>query len=76
MLEIQKSITYDAEYYLCSHESICTRDEIISYWNQINMGAEITSGCNQKDEAILKFQSKYGKIPNREEMFFIESFFE
>lgn len=73
---IKEVDTYDAEYYLCSHESICTKDEIISYWNQINMGAEITLGCKRKEDAITKCQNKYGKIPNREEMFFIESFFE
>lgn len=68
--------TYEAEYYLCSHESICTKDEMMSYWNQINMGFQVTLGCKDKDEAIVRFQKKYGRVPNKEDLFFIESFFE
>lgn len=66
--------TYDAEYYLCSHESICKKDEIISYWNLINMGLQVTLGCKNEDEAIVRFQNKYGRIPSKEEIFLLRVF--
>lgn len=66
---------YDWNYVLCAHESICNKEEMISYWNNINLAAEITMDCNLKEEAIYKFEIKYGCRPSTEELFFIESFF-
>lgn len=67
--------SYEAEYYLCSHESICTREEIDTYWNQIKAGAELTENCKDKEEAINKFKEKYNGEPVGDDLFFIESFF-
>jgi hypothetical protein len=29
---------YEAYYYLCSQESVRTRDEIVDYWDKLRMG--------------------------------------
>lgn len=65
---------YDAKYYLCSHESLCTREEIVSYWKQLNMGAKITETCKNIDEAIIEFRNLYQTEPKEEDLFFIKSF--
>ncbi len=65
---------YDAKYYLCSHESICTKEEMIGYWEQLRMGSKITDTCNNIDEAISEFRRVYNKEPNSEDIFFIRSF--
>jgi glyoxylase-like metal-dependent hydrolase (beta-lactamase superfamily II) len=65
---------YDVEYYLCSHETICTREEMESYFKQLRMGAAITESCNNFDEAIIKYKKNYGAEPSDEDLFFIKSF--
>ncbi len=65
---------YDAEHYLCSHESICSRDEMISYFNQLRMGAEMTKGCNNLEKSIAKYKNAYQSEPNDEDLYFIKSF--
>ncbi|MGB8451174.1 MAG: hypothetical protein WCD89_02480 [Anaerocolumna sp.] len=58
-------ICQEADYYLYSHESVCTRDEIVDYWDKLRRGAEIagTSG---------NFEFK--KEPSEDDIFFIKSF--
>jgi len=65
---------YKADYYLISHEPICTREEIKTYWKQLQMGAAMTKYSNNLDEAVLEFKKAYGKEPTNEELFFIKSF--
>lgn len=68
--------TYEADYYLCSHESICTREEIESYWKDLNMGLDMTKGCSTKEEAITNFKNRYNRDPSKNDLFFLESFCE
>ena len=65
---------YDAEYYLCSHETICTKEEMESYFKQLRTGDIITESCNNLDEAIIKFRKIYDAEPSDEDIFFIKSF--
>lgn len=73
-LNIKEIEQYDAEFYLCSHESICTKEEMKNYWKQLRMGAQITDTCNNLDDAILEFKKLYNREPDNEDMFFIKSF--
>lgn len=72
---MQEVDSYDSEFYICSHESMCTKEEMISYFEQIKMGADITKNCETKEEAIGAFIEKYEKEPSKEEIFFLESFY-
>lgn len=65
---------YDAKYYLCSHESLCTREEIEAYWKQLHMGAKLTDTCINLEDAIVEFKKIYGVEANDEDIFFIKSF--
>lgn len=67
--------TYEADYYLCSHESICTKEEIIWYFNQLKMGLEITKECNTSEEAIRKFKGCYNREPSNDDLFFLQSIY-
>jgi flavorubredoxin len=71
---LQEVDTYDAEYYLCSHESICDKEEMQSYWNDLNMGLAMTKGCSSIEEAITNFEKHYNKNPSKNDLFFLESF--
>lgn len=73
-LNINAIKQYDAKYYLCSHESICTKEEMEAYWKQLRMGAKITETCNNIDEAIMEFKKIYNTEPNSDDIFFIRSF--
>jgi glyoxylase-like metal-dependent hydrolase (beta-lactamase superfamily II) len=65
---------YEADYYLCSHESICTRSEILTYWNQLRMGSKISNMSRNLDDAIIKFREVYNTKPTEEDLFFIKSY--
>lgn len=65
---------YNAEYFLCSHETICTREEMEAYFKQLRMGDIVTESCNNLDEAIIKFKKIYNAEPSDEDIFFIKSF--
>lgn len=73
---MQEIDTHEAEYILCSHESICTKEEIISYFNQLKMGMDTTKGCNTTEEAIVKFKSVYNHEPSENDLFFLKSIYE
>lgn len=73
MMDIVNS--YDAEYCLCSHESICTKEEMKWYFNQINMGLEISKECITQDDRIRKFKQEYNREPDGNDLFFLESIY-
>lgn len=68
--------SYDANYYLCSHESICNKEEIEWYFGKLNMGLEITQGLNRIEDIIEKFKEVYNTEPSRDDLFFLESIYE
>lgn len=67
---------YDANYYLCSHESICDKEEIDWYFNKLNMGLQVTSGLNKLEDIREKFKEIYNIEPANEDLFFLESIYE
>lgn len=67
---------YEANYYLLSHESICTKEEMESYFNDINMGLDMSKGCTTIEEAIENFKVFYNREPSKNDLFFLESFCE
>lgn len=68
--------SYGADHFLLSHESICTRDEMDSYWKDLNMGMDMTEGCSTVEQVIANFKNTYNKEPSRNDLFFLESFCE
>ena len=67
---------YETDYYLLSHESICIKDEMVSYFNDINMGLDMTKGSTTIEEAIRNFKNLYNREPSKNDLFFLESFCE
>lgn len=74
MMEEVKS--YGVNYYLCSHESICDKEEITWYFDKLNMGLEITKGLNNKQDVIDRFKEVYNDEPSQDDLFFLESIYE
>lgn len=68
--------SYDANYYLCSHESICDKEEMKWYFNKLNMGLEITQGLNTAQDIIDRFKEIYNVEPSHDDLFFLESIYE
>ncbi|MDR7856579.1 MBL fold metallo-hydrolase [Tissierella sp.] len=66
---------YEADYYLCSHESICTKEEMMWYFDQLKMGLEITKGCSTSDDAISKFKEHYNREPSNNDLFFLQTIY-
>jgi glyoxylase-like metal-dependent hydrolase (beta-lactamase superfamily II) len=65
---------YEADYYLCSHESICSREEMVEYYNNLKMGADIAGRVKNMEEAKTLYKNTYQREPSEEDIFFIRSF--
>ena len=77
LISMMKEVnSYDANYYLCSHESICDKEEIKWYFNKLSMGLDITLGCNGREDVIRKFKEVYNREPSEDDMFFLKSIYE
>lgn len=68
--------TYDADFYLCSHESICDKEEMKWYFDKLNMGLEMTQGLDKLEDIVEKFQEIYNTEPSETDLFFLESIYE
>lgn len=67
---------YNVDYYLCSHESICDKEEIEWYFNKLNMGLEVTTGLKKIEDIREKFKEFYKSEPSNDDLFFLESIYE
>jgi glyoxylase-like metal-dependent hydrolase (beta-lactamase superfamily II) len=65
---------YETDYYLCSHESLCPRDEIVRFWQQLSRSHEVAVTCQSLKEALEKYRSEYQEEPTGDIEFFIKSF--
>ncbi|MGB2993345.1 MAG: MBL fold metallo-hydrolase, partial [Paenisporosarcina sp.] len=65
---------YDAEYYVCSHESVCSREEIVSYWEQLKTGFDIANKCSSLEEGLVEHKKQFDTEPSDDEIFFMKSF--
>ncbi|MGE7624773.1 MBL fold metallo-hydrolase [Viridibacillus sp. NPDC096237] len=65
---------YDAEYYVCSHESVCSREEIVSYWEQLNISFDIANKCSSLEEGVLEYKKRFDLEPSNDTVFFLKSF--
>lgn len=76
LISMMKEVNaYEADYYLCSHESICTREEIIWYFNQLKMGLEMNKECKTSEDVIRKFKDYYNREPSNDDLFFLQSIY-
>lgn len=65
---------YQADYYLCSHESICPRSEIVEFWQQLRNSYEVASKCTDLKGALSLYQKNHQIEPSQEIEFFLKSF--
>lgn len=65
---------YDAEYYICSHESVCSREEIVSYWEQLNISYSIANKCSSLEEGVVIYKKQFETEPSNDIVFFMKSF--
>ena len=65
---------YDAEYYVCSHESVCTREEIVSYWKQLKTGFDFANTYSSLEEGLVAYKKQFDTEPSDDEIFFMKSF--
>lgn len=65
---------YNTDYYVLSHESICDREEIIDYWKQLQIAAQIVSDDTSFEIINKRFLDKFMKEPTKNDKFFIECF--
>lgn len=65
---------YDAEYYVCSHESVCSREEIVSYWEQLKTGFNFANTCSSLEEGLVEHKKQFDTEPSDDEIFFMKSF--
>jgi glyoxylase-like metal-dependent hydrolase (beta-lactamase superfamily II) len=71
---MEKIEQYEAKYYICSHETICDRAEIMEFWEQLRIAAEITEKTNSMEEATIIFQDNLLREPNENEKFYMNAF--
>lgn len=65
---------YDAEYYVCSHEPVCSKDEIVDFWEQVNIGFAIANKCSNLEEGLVEYKNQFDKEPANDAVFFMKSF--
>jgi glyoxylase-like metal-dependent hydrolase (beta-lactamase superfamily II) len=65
---------YATDYYLCSHETLCPRDEIVEFWQQLHSSYEVACRCTNLQEAILEYKSRYQVESTNEIEYFLKSF--
>lgn len=47
-----------------------------SYFNDLNMGLDMTKGCTTIEESIANFKEFYNIEPSKNDLFFLKSFCE
>lgn len=66
--------SYSTENYILSHESLCNRNEIIDFWNDLRVASEVVGDSKFDEEGISKFIDKFKRAPSSDEVFFINCF--
>lgn len=65
---------YEADYYLCAHETLCSREEIVSFWQQLQRSHELAMNCPSLKEALAQYRQKYGEEPSEDIETYIKCF--
>ncbi|WP_313894418.1 MBL fold metallo-hydrolase [Psychrobacillus sp.] len=65
---------YESEYYVCSHEPVCSKDEIVDFWEQVNIGFVIANKCSSLEEGLVEYKNQFDKEPTNNAVFFMKSF--
>ncbi|EZH64824.1 hydrolase glyoxylase [Bacillaceae bacterium JMAK1] len=74
LLPMIENITkYDADYSLLGHESVCDREEMDLYWNELISTSSVVDSTSL-EKALDAFNKEYYREPNSNEAFFIKAF--
>lgn len=65
---------FETDYYLCSHETLCPRDEIKEFWQKLNNSYEVVKKCTKLSEAMVEYTKLSQTEATQEIEFFIQSF--
>ncbi len=65
---------YQADYFLCSHESMCTKEEMVSYFQQLRTADDIASKSKDLSEAKLEYKNRFKQELTGDMLFYIKSF--
>lgn len=65
---------YEADYYVCSHESVCTKQEIISYFQQLRIAYEIAYESTNLSNAALIYKKRFNEELAGDMLFYVKSF--
>ncbi|MFT4146591.1 MAG: MBL fold metallo-hydrolase [Mobilitalea sp.] len=65
---------YQADYYLCAHESMCTKEEMVSYFQQLRTAYDIASKCKDLNEAAIEYKNCYNQELTGDMLFYMKSF--
>ena len=77
LISMMREVTsYDAQYFLCGHESICSKEEIDWYFEKLTMGLEISNERTKLKDRIERFKEVYGREPSNDDLFFLKSRYE
>jgi len=72
MIQIIKK--YNVEYYVCSHEPVCSREEIVSFWEKLNLGFSIATKCSSLEQGLVEYKKQFNVEPSNDVIFFMKSF--
>lgn len=76
LIAMMKEVSsYDADYCLCAHESICDKEEMEWYFGQLNMGLKMTEGLSNKEDIFKRFKETYNKEPSEDDFYFLETIY-
>lgn len=65
---------YDVEYYVCSHEPVCSKEDIATFWEQLNLGFSIANKCSSLEEGVVEYKKQFDLEPSNDVIFFMKSF--
>jgi len=64
---------FNAELYLLGHESLCDKNEMKLYWEELTTTCSVVKSKSLQD-AIKCFKVETNREPNDNELFFMQAF--
>ncbi len=65
---------YQADYFLCAHESMCTKEEMVSYFQQLRTAYNIASKSKDLSEAEIEYENCFNHKLTGDMLFYVKSF--
>lgn len=71
---IDKIEGYDANHYIISHEELCDKKALNTFFDELRRAEQVTGSDQSAEEATKRFEDKFNRSPSEDEKFYISCF--